>query len=69
MHTRKVLPGWIIYVAGSITTYGLLFNGKFGQGEQLPLWLIGAASVMAIAAMVCGWLPETVDAWHAERPR
>lgn len=51
MDTRKVLLGWVIYVAGTTAIYALLFNGKFGHGGQLPVWLIGAASVMAIAAI------------------
>lgn len=31
--------------------YGLLFNGQFGTGGRLPVWLIATASVMAIAAI------------------
>ncbi|MGV0768698.1 hypothetical protein [Mycobacterium syngnathidarum] len=51
MDTRKVLLGWLVYVAGTTGVYALFFNGKFGQGGTLPVWLIGAVSVMAIAAI------------------
>lgn len=52
MDVRKVLLGWLIYVAATTAVYALLLNGKFGRGGELPAWVIAATSVMAVVAIV-----------------
>lgn len=58
VNIRKVLLGWALYVGATTGVYALLFNGRFGQGGQLPVWLIAAASALAVAAfaLLLHWL-------------
>lgn len=60
MDLRKVLLGWLIYVPGTTAVYALLSNGTFGQGGQLPAWVIVTASVMAVCclAILVFWVRE-----------
>jgi len=48
---RKVLLGWLFYVAGTTAVYALVLNGRFGHDGELPMWLIAAVTAMALAAI------------------
>jgi hypothetical protein len=60
MDLRKVLIGWLGYVAVTTAVYAQLFNGTFGQAGQLPAWVIVTASVMAVCclAILLYWVRE-----------
>jgi hypothetical protein len=51
MDIRKVVTGWVVYVVATTLIYWLLFNGQFGGDRPLPIWMMVAAAMMAIAAI------------------
>lgn len=51
MDIRRVLLGWVGYVAVATTVYAVFFNGRFADGAPLPMWLVVTALVVAAAAV------------------
>ena len=58
MDIRRVVVGWVFYVAVATTVYGVFFNAKFAKGGELPAWLIVMSLVMAMTAfaILVWWL-------------
>jgi hypothetical protein len=50
MDIRRVVLGWLLYVAATVLVYWVFFNARFASGRELPMWLIIVAVVMAVAA-------------------